>query len=131
MRIAQIQNNVVVNIIEAESVWDSSPNTTYMATDTAGPGWILVDGELQVAPIDYISLAEAFVEKYFSTTRLLQCKVWFDLLPHTSTPKLLSLFQWTATVTGMAMQSSANFPVPPVTFFDVAQECVPQVTQPQ
>ncbi|MEI6035714.1 MAG: hypothetical protein WCS65_15725 [Verrucomicrobiae bacterium] len=83
-----------------------------------------------VAPVeDYISLAEAHIDSHFSTGRLLQCKVWLDLIPHAATPKLVSLFEWTGLVTGMALQNQSAFPPPPVTFAAVAQECVPLLAQ--
>ncbi len=81
-----------------------------------------------VAPaVDTIALAEQFIEGFVNTGRLLQCKVWLDLIPHANTPKLISLFQWTATVTGIAITGGTVFPQPPVTFIEVAQECIPQL----
>ena len=74
---------------------------------------------------DTIALAEAHIETHFSTARLLQCKVWLDALPRAATPKLNSLFGWTAGVTGSAVGGGTAFPEPPVTFTEVAQECVP------
>ncbi len=125
MRIAQIENGVVTNVIEADSVWTSSEAISYVESDTAGIGWMLVDGELQPAPVDYLSLAEAFIKDSFSTAQLLQAKVWLDLLPHESTPKLMQLFAWTGAVTGQAILDSSTFPQPPVTFREVAMECLP------
>ncbi len=126
MRIAHINNGVVVNVIEADTVWSSNGADSYMASDTASIGWTLIDGALQPEPIDPLVAAERFIESYFSTARLLQCKVWFDLIPHTSTPKLLSLFQWSGVVTSLAAtQLNPVFPLPPVTFQEIVQECIP------
>ena len=125
MRIAQIKNGIVVNVIEADSVWSSNDTDSFIPSNIAGIGWVMVAGELQPAPIDYILNAEEFIKSYFSTAKLLQCKVWFDLIPHASTPKLVSLFQWTSTVTGLSLQNINTFPACPVTFIEVAQECVP------
>ena len=128
MRIAHIQNGSVVNVIEAESTPPGSETDSYVASDTAGVGWSLVDGELQAPAVDCLARAETHIESFFSTARLLQCKVWLDVLSRETTPKLNSLFAWTATVTGMAIQSQTAFPLPPVTFVEVAQECIPQLT---
>lgn len=127
MRIAQIKNGVVINVIEADSVWSSNGSDSYIASDDAGIGWVLVDGVLQEPPKDYIAMAEAHIESHFSTARLLQCKVWLDLLPHEATPKLMSLFAWTASITGAAIQGQSELSSPPVTFVEVAQECIPQL----
>lgn len=81
-----------------------------------------------VPAADPISLAEQHIEAFFSTARLLQCKVWLDATSREATPKLNSLFLWTATVTGSAVAGATTFSEPPVTFLEVAQECVPLLT---
>lgn len=125
MRIAHIRQGVVVNVFEASAVWSSDAGSSYMESNDASIGWVVVDGVLTEPPKDYIEISEAYIKEKFSTAKLLQCKVWLDILPHESTPKLMSLFQWTGQVTAMALQESEDFPQPPVTFIEVAQECIP------
>jgi len=88
-------------------------------------GWHGTTQDYTPTPIDPIEFAEAHIEKFFSTAKLLQMKVWLDLIPHESTPKLMSVFEWSATVTSLALSGSTELPVAPVIFLDVAQECIP------
>lgn len=125
MRIAQIENGKVTNVIEADSVWSSNASISYMESDTAGIGWLLVDGELQPAPIDYVSLARQHVAQFFPPDLLIQCMFWYGAIPHDATPKLSSLVAWTVGVTVAASQGSSNFQQPPVTFAEVMAECIP------
>lgn len=82
-----------------------------------------------VAPaVDAIEMAEAHTLKYFSNAKLTQMKVWMDLIPHANTPKLMAVFEWTAQVTGSAaLQGATVFSLPPHTFAEVAEECIPQL----
>jgi len=124
MRVAQIQNGKVVNVIEAETVFPQS-EFTYLQSDTAEIGWVVIGGVLQPAPEDFLKEAEEHIKKSFSTAQLLQAKVWLDIIPHEATPKLMSLFQWTGQVTGASIQGSRKFDEPQVTFKEVAMECIP------
>lgn len=56
MRLAQIQNDIVVNILIADELFPSTPTDTYIESDTAGIGWIYKDGELSPPPIDIDAL---------------------------------------------------------------------------
>jgi hypothetical protein len=71
-----------------------------------------------------IDLAEQHIGDHFSTKRLLQMKVWWDALPHESTPKLAAVYGWTDAVTRAAMAGERSFPDAPHAFDDVAAECV-------
>lgn len=69
-----------------------------------------------------VTLAEQHIENYFSVARLLQMKVWWDEIPHTSTPKLAAVYQWTADTTNAAIAGQTTFTVPPYTFEEITQE---------
>jgi hypothetical protein len=76
---------------------------------------------LQPDPMD---LVEKHIEKFFSTARLLQMKVWWDTFPHEATPKLAQTYQWTDVVTRSAVAGTTEFPNPPHTFQAIAEEVV-------
>jgi hypothetical protein len=76
---------------------------------------------LQPQPID---LAEQHIGKHFSTPRLLQMKVWWDTFPHEATPKLAQTYGWADAVTRSAIGGSTEFPEPPFSFQDIAEEIV-------
>ena len=76
---------------------------------------------------DPLKIAENYVASYFSIYQLLQCKMWLDTLPHEGTPKLISLLTWVSALPGAALQGKLDFPKPPVTFLEVAHECLPQL----
>lgn len=69
-----------------------------------------------------IEQAEQHIENYYSVARLLQMKVWWDAIPHESTPKLAAVYQWTADVTTAAIAGQTTFTQPPFTFDDITQE---------
>jgi len=71
-----------------------------------------------------ITLAEQYIENYFSVARLLQMKVWWDEIPHVNTPKLAAVYQWTADTTNAAIAGQISFTVPPYTFEEITQEIV-------
>jgi hypothetical protein len=71
-----------------------------------------------------IDLAEQHIGKHFSTPRLLQMKVWWDTFPHEATPKLAATYGWTDTVTRAAIGGVTEFPDPPFTFAEIAQEII-------
>jgi hypothetical protein len=72
--------------------------------------------------ISPITLAEQYIENYFSVARLLQMKVWWDEIPHENTPKLAAVYQWTASVTGAAIAGQTTFNEPPHTFDEITEE---------
>lgn len=72
--------------------------------------------------ISPLTLAEQHIENYFSVARLLQMKVWWDEIPHTSTPKLAAVYQWTADTTNSAIGGQTTFTPPPYTFDEITQE---------
>jgi hypothetical protein len=59
MRLAQIQNDKVVNILIADEVLPDTPTDTYIESETAGIGWVYENGELSPAPIDIDALRHA------------------------------------------------------------------------
>jgi hypothetical protein len=92
--------------------------------------------------------AELFINNFYSPTRLLQMKTWWDEIPHQMTPKLSATYVWIENVTKFAITSEnldqtnlQNFQ-PPFTFVDVSQEIrdvlypvivtpEPEVTEPE
>lgn len=74
--------------------------------------------------VDAIGLAEEYIASHFSTARLLQMKVWWDTFPHESLPKLGAILQWTSAITSSAIQGGTEFPNPPHTFEEIAQEAL-------
>lgn len=80
----------------------------------------------QAPEVDPIEAAEAHIGRFFSSPKLIQLKVWWDMLPHDATPKLAAVFAWTAQVTGSAMQGATEFALPPFPFAEVAAECASQ-----
>jgi hypothetical protein len=72
--------------------------------------------------------AELFINNFYSPTRLLQMKTWWDEIPHQFTPKLSATYTWIEQVTKFVITSEVfdetnlqNFQ-PPFTFVDVSQE---------
>lgn len=78
----------------------------------------------QPEPPSPLDLAEAHVSSHFSTPRLLQMKVWYDEFPHEDVPKLVAVFDWTASITIMAAQGNTNFGEPPHTFEELLVEAM-------
>lgn len=71
---------------------------------------------------DPLDLVEAHIDKFFSTARLLQMKVWWDTFDHALTPKLEATYQWTDSVTRAAIAGSTEFANPPHSFQEIAAE---------
>ena len=69
-----------------------------------------------------ITKGEQIINNFFSTSKLLQMKMWWDTLPRESTPKLNATYQWIESITSAAISGSTNFNEPPHTFLDIAQE---------
>ncbi len=72
--------------------------------------------------------AELFINNFYSPTRLLQMKTWWDEIPHQFTPKLSATYTWIEQVTKFVITSEVfdetnlqNFQ-PPFTFVDISQE---------
>lgn len=125
MRYAQIENNIVTNIVEADAVWVSTQSILYLPSDIADIGWILKDGELTPKPIDPYDEAEKYIDSFFSTAKLLQLKVWYDSIPHDLTPKLISIVQWQTEITRKANAGQITFTdIPQYNFDEVANECL-------
>ena len=84
------------------------------------------DGESgESNPPDTVQMGRDWISRFYPVDILLLCKTWMDLLPHEATPKLMSLFSWTGSVTFAALDGAMEFPAPKVSFLDVATECRP------
>ncbi len=130
MRIAQIQNNTVINIIEAESVWSSNGSDTFIASDEAGIGWELINGVLIAPPPEVVmsptpvKFIEDHIVKYYTPMQQTMMKIWWDALPHESTPKLSSIYAWLMELTILAASEQFNnFSAPPFSIDEVYTEC--------
>jgi hypothetical protein len=72
--------------------------------------------------------AELFINNFYSPTRLLQMKTWWDEIPHQFTPKLSATYTWIEQVTKFVITSEVFDETnlqniqPPFTFVDVSQE---------
>jgi len=97
------------------------PDGTITPPDPAMP---FPPEQVDPPPPNAIDAAERFIERHFSTARLLQLKVWWDTFPHDTTPKLAATFQWTDGVTRSAVSGSLDFPAPPFTFQELAEEAI-------
>ena len=71
-----------------------------------------------------INKGEKFINNFFSTSKLLQMKMWWDTFPRESTPKLNATYQWIESITSAAISGSTDFSEPPHTFLDIAQESI-------
>lgn len=82
----------------------------------------------QAPAIDTIQLAEDHIGQYFSNSKQLMMKVWWDAIPHENLPRVAAIYQWVTLTTGAALQGATTFAPAPFTFAEVAEECVPQLT---
>ena len=83
----------------------------------------------QVPAVDTIQLAEDHIGQYFSSPKQLMMKVWWDAIPHELLPRVTAVYQWVTATTGAALQGATTFQPAPFTFAQVAEECVPLLTQ--
>jgi hypothetical protein len=74
-----------------------------------------------------LNLAESHIASYFTTARLLQMKVWWDLLPRDQTPILNAVYNWISDVTIQAVEGKKVFDNPPNTFDEVIKEIIPLI----
>jgi len=74
--------------------------------------------------VDTLAAAEAWVANYFSTSRLLQMKVWLDTFPAEDAPKLRAVYDWTSAITIQAAQGQTIFNQPPHTFEELVAEAM-------
>jgi len=126
MRLAQIQNGKVVNIVIADNVLPNTPTDTYIVSDTAGIGWTYQNGQLASPAIDYIALAEAHIEKYFSAFGLMEGLRKMIHAEATgnleSIPKTVAVSAWVDEVKRLALEKKTNFPPAPYTFEETLAE---------
>jgi hypothetical protein len=126
MRLAQIQNEVVVNVLIADELFPSTPTDTYIESDTAGIGWVFENGELLPPVIDHIALAEAHIEKYFSAFGLME---GLKKMIHAETagtlesiPKTVAVSAWVDEVKRLALEKETQFPPAPYTLEETLAE---------
>ena len=74
------------------------------------------------SPDQLYKAAEAWINKFFTASQLLQFKVWWDAYPHEATPKLGAISVWQTGVTKKAFEGSNEFDPAPYTFDEVANE---------
>ena len=126
MRLAQIQNGKVVNVIVADNVLPNTLTDTYIASETAGIGWTYKNGQLSAPEIDHIALAEAHIEKYFSAFGLME---GLRKMIHAeaagnleSIPKTVAVSAWVDEVKRLALEKKTEFPPAPYTFEETLAE---------
>jgi hypothetical protein len=138
-KIAHIQNGTVVNISLCEDnatpivpedmtvVELSGQNaTTVRIGDAYANGVFTPAPSIPVDPpvVTSIEAAEQWIAYYFSVARLLQMKVWLDIVGNAA-PKLNACFAWTGVVTATAAAGVSVFNPPPHTFEEVVAEVMP------
>ena len=74
--------------------------------------------------LNNLDLAESWISNFFSPLKLLQMKSWWDTLPHESTPKLVSSYDWLNQVVLSATNGSLDFNSPPYIFEEILSECI-------
>lgn len=67
---------------------------------------------------------ERWVGRFFSPTRLIQMKVWYDTFAAEDTPKLRAVYDWTGAITIQAAQGQTTFDEPPHTFEELVAEAM-------
>ena len=98
----------------------------YQANEDAVPTDLIVSPPDPATP--YVT-AQAFITQYYSSSWLLMCFMWWNSIPHASTPKLASLFGWIMAISTMTTHGMFSYPPPPVAFPELAAECIPLLQQ--
>lgn len=120
-------DNKVINTViwnGNTSVWSPPAGTTAVPFDQVDPSALAPLTSEPTPQVSPVELAEQHVSSYFSTPKLLQMKVWWDTFPHTSTPKLSAVYDWTNNITIQAAQGQTNFVAPSYTFDELLIEAI-------
>jgi len=101
----------------------TDPNTgVAIAVDSPEYQAYLAEISKPAPPPPPFQAAEAWINKFFTASQLLQFKVWWDAYPHEATPKLGAISVWQTGVTKKAFEGSNEFDPAPYTFDEVANE---------
>jgi hypothetical protein len=124
------KNGKLINIGE----WDYQYSTNTTGEQAAGNPLpegayseereVFTDGDAgRYIAKDPLAEAERWIARHFTTARLLQMKVWWDMLGQ-SAPKLAASYGWANAITASAAGGATTFAPAPHTFEELVAECV-------
>lgn len=118
MRYAEISNNRVINIIEAEPDWISTQQGEYIQSDIANIGWLKDENGF----IDPYQKANEFINTFFTNQNMKEIYDWINSNSLDSSQKVKDFISWTNEIHQKAAIGDINFHNPPFTFEEIKQE---------